>query len=355
HKTLSGQQHQSSQNLAFPVASYLSKSGGIVPAIRVGDFMDYSPSRIQFGSNPRNESEQTIAWAKQNGGIVSMSWHWNAPTNLVNAGAWPWWRGFSTTATTFNLPAALANPAGSDYQLIIRDIDAIAVELQKFENAGVPVIWRPLHEAQGGWFWWGAHGPETFKQLWHLMYDRLTHVHGLNNLIWEFTSSPADQGHLAWYPGDDYVDMIGVDVYTDRTSSMSGQWLDLLDVYDGRKLIALSETGTLPNPEHFDERGIRWSYFLPWQVDGSPLGVTTNYTAAELQAVLGHEDVITLDELAWMPWSLSGPAVRHGNFNGDNAVDGADLLIWQQHLRPVRRRRQRRRSGRRAGPGHLAP
>ena len=331
HKTLSGQQHQSSQNLSFPVANYLSKSGGIVPAIRGGDFIDYSPTRRQFGSNPNNESEQTIQWAKDNGGVVSMMWHWNAPANLVNTPCgsncgpddYPWWRGFYTKGTTFDLPAALANPAGSDYQLILRDIDAIATELQKFEDAGVPVIWRPLHEAQGGWFWWGAHGPETFKELWRLTYDRLTEYHGLHNLIWEFTSSAAEGNHLEWYPGDDVVDMVGLDVYTDPSSTMNGQWYDILEHYNGRKLIALSETGTLPNADAMEKWGIDWSYFSPW--NGTFVDAMS---PAALQALLNDEDVITLGELPILPWNNLAAALP-GDYNLDGTVDAADYTVWR--------------------------
>lgn len=324
-KTLAGQQHVEGANLPFPGNTYLAKSGGLVPAIRASDLIDYSPSRRQFGENPRNETEQSVAWAKQTGGIVSMCWHWNAPANLVNAGDWPWWRGFYTQGTTFNLPGALASPGGGDYQLLLRDIDAIAAELQKFEDAGVPVIWRPLHEAQGGWFWWGAHGPGPFKQLWRLMYDRLTNHHGLHNLIWEFTSSAAEGNHLDWYPGDDVVDMIGLDVYTDPSSSMSGQWFDVLEHYNGRKMIALSETGTLPDPDVMEQWGIAWSYFSPW--NGSFVDA---FTPEALQHTLGHENVVTLDELPTMPWSLQAPP--SGDFNADGAIDGADLLTWQTEL-----------------------
>jgi mannan endo-1,4-beta-mannosidase len=324
-KTLSGQQHESSSNQSFPVQSYLNKSGGIVPAIRATDLMEYSPTRIQNGANPRNESEQTIAWAKQSGGIVTMSWHWNAPANLVNSSEYPWYRGFYTQGTTFDLPGALSDPASNGHQLLLRDIDAIAVELQKFENAGVPVIWRPLHEAQGGWFWWGAHGPDNFKQLWNLTYDRLTNHHGLHNLIWEFTSSAAEGNHLDWYPGDDVVDMIGLDVYTDASSSMSGEWSNILEHYNGRKLIALSETGTLPNPELMDLWGIEWSYFSPWSGE-----FVDRMSPAQLQAVLNHEDVITLTELPVLPWSDAVPDT--GDFNSDGTVDGTDFLVWQQQI-----------------------
>jgi mannan endo-1,4-beta-mannosidase len=326
-QTLAGHQHKSSQNLAFPSSTYLSLSGGLRPAIRSSDFIEYSPSRIAFGANPRNESEQSIAWAKANGGVISMTWHWNAPANLVNSGDWPWWRGFYTEGTTFDLAGALANPAGSDYQLILRDIDAIAVQLQKFENAGVPVIWRPLHEAQGNadgtsgsgaWFWWGAHGPGPFKELWRLMYDRLTNYHGLHNLIWEFTSSAAKDGHLEWYPGDDVVDMVGLDIYTDPTSSMSGEWYDVLAHYNGRKMIALSETGTLPNADSMDLYGNQWNYFSVWTDD-----YLDDFPASQVQTLLSDEDIITLNELPLLPWSAV-------DFNRDGAVSAADYVVWRK-------------------------
>lgn len=326
HKTLSGQQHESSKNLPFPGQTYLTRSGGLTPAIRGSDLIEYSPSRRAFGSNPNNETEQTIAWARQTGGVATVLWHWNAPANLINQTGQEWWRGFYTTATTFNLPGALANPAGQDYQLLLRDIDAIAVELKKYQTAGVPVIWRPLHEAQGGWFWWGAHGPETFKSLWNLTYDRLTDHHGLHNLIWEFTSSAATGNHLAWYPGDDVVDMVSLDVYTDAASTMSGEWTDVLEHYDGRKMIALSETGTLPNADAMDLWDINWSYFAPWTGD-----YINNPPAAQLQALMAHEDIITLNELPAFPWKTNGN-FRSADFDFNGIVDAADFAILRSHL-----------------------
>lgn len=334
-KTLFGLQHNSSDNLAFPVQSYTNMAGGYTPAVRGSDLIDYSPSRVAFGENPNNETEHTIAWAQQTGGAVSVMWHWNAPTDLVNQPGSEWWRGFYTYATTFDLSGALANPAGADYQLLISDIDAIAVELQKYEDAGVPVIWRPLHEAQGGWFWWGAHGSEAFKDLWSLMYDRLSDHHGLDNLIWEFTSSTAEGDHLNWYPGDDEVDIIGVDIYTDPTSDMSGQWSDILDVYNGNKMIALSETGTLPDPDAMDQWGIDWSYIAPWTWSHimstySSAGYSNAELETILQQLLSHEDIITLDELGTTPWldTISG------DIDGDGFVGIGDLntvlAAWNQ-------------------------
>jgi mannan endo-1,4-beta-mannosidase len=341
--TLAGHQHDESKNLAFPSSTYLNLSGGLKPAIRSSDFMEYSPSRLAFGANPNNESEQSIAWAKHNNGIISMNWHWNAPANLVNSSQWPWWSGFYTQATTFNLAGALANPSGSDYQLLLRDIDAVSRQLLKFQDAGVPVIWRPLHEAQGNangtsgngaWFWWGAAGPDAFKQLWRLMYNRLTTPRtdasfqggvfpGLHNLIWEFTSSAAKTGYLNWYPGDDVVDMIGLDIYTDPSSSMSGEWYDVLAQYNGRKMIALSESGTLPNADLMRAYGISWDYFSLWKDD-----FLDDFPASKVQALLNDNKIITLNELPTLPWSNSAPVA--GDFNRNGTVDMGDYILWRK-------------------------
>jgi mannan endo-1,4-beta-mannosidase len=330
-KILSGQQGNVGQSGTFPSTAYLSESGNRVPAVRGSDFIDYSPSRIEHGANPNGESERIINWARSTGGIPTMMWHWNAPTDLIDQPGKEWWRGFYTDATTFDVEAALEDPSGQRYQLLLRDIDAIAVQLKKFQDAGVPVLWRPLHEAQGNspptgpaaWFWWGAKGPQPFKDLWRLMYDRLTDVHGLHNLIWTFTSSDATETHLDWYPGDDVVDIVSVDVYTNASSSMSGQWLNMLNVYDGRKLIALSETGTLPNASLMRERGIEWSWFSPWSVSD----IVNNYSPAQLQALLGDVDVIVLNELPVMPWRNSAPIA--GDYNNDGVVNAGDYVVWR--------------------------
>jgi mannan endo-1,4-beta-mannosidase len=215
---------------------------GELPAIVEGDLMDYSPSRVERQGLPANLAEG-YRDRFADGHLVSLAWHWNAPTGLVDSGSQPWWRGFYTEATTFDVAAAMANPTGADHALLLRDIDAIAVQLEKFAAADVPVLWRPLHEAEGGWFWWGAKGPDAFKQLWRLTYDRLVNHHGLHNLVWVLTSEDP-----AWYPGHDVVDVVGIDAYPGNTSdTLSGRWGSLLSRFDGIKPIALTEFGGVPD------------------------------------------------------------------------------------------------------------
>jgi mannan endo-1,4-beta-mannosidase len=77
--------------------------------------------------------------------------------------------------------------------------------LKRLRDAGVPVLWRPLHEASGNawhtpWFWWGAKGAEPYKKLWNMMFDRMNNYHGLNNLIWIYSIN-WDNKDSSWYPG----------------------------------------------------------------------------------------------------------------------------------------------------------
>jgi len=279
--TLSGQNERSD-------LSVIQSASGKLPAIVEGDLMDYSPSRIANGANPGSLAEDYISLAKGQGYMVSMAWHWNAPTKLTNSSEYPWWRGFYTQGTTFDIAATLANPTGSDYLALIRDIDAIAVQLKKFATADVPVLWRPLHESEGGWFWWGAKGPEAFKQLWRLTYDRLTNHHGIDNLVWVLTSEDP-----AWYPGDDVVDVVGVDAYpSDRSDTLSSRWSPLLARFDGKKPIALTEFGGVPDIDAMRQLGVSWAYFCSWNGTYGP----SIETAAKVQRVYTSAAVITKDE-----------------------------------------------------------
>jgi len=131
----------------------------------------------------------------------------------------------------------------------------------------VPVLWRPLHEAEGGWFWWGANGPQPFKTLWRLLYHRLTDGHHLHNLIWVFAGERLD-----WYPGDDVVDIIGVDAYPkDRGDLLVPRWKQLQNHFRGKKLIALTEFGGVPEIPRMQVAGVWWSYFASWSGSVRPV------------------------------------------------------------------------------------
>ena len=236
---------------------------GKTPLIRGFDLIEYSPSRVAHGATS-TETEKAIEWHAQKG-IVTFAWHWNAPKDLIDQPGKEWWRGFYTEATTFDVTKAMNDPGSEEYTLIIRDIDAIATQLKKLKDAEVPVLWRPLHEAEGAWFWWGAKGPEPCKWLWKLVFDRLVNYHQLSNLIWVWTST-ASSAAMDWYPGDDCVDIIGADIYL-PAGTYSANFImfdNIVSIFGGKKIITLSENGPIPDPDRLFPERAAWNWFCTW-------------------------------------------------------------------------------------------
>ena len=268
--------------------AHIRDASGLKPAIIGGDFMDYSPSRVAIGGAPSDLTESMISLS-QAGHVITMSWHWNAPSGLLDTTNQPWWRGFYTAASTFDVAAALADTNSVAYTEILRDMDAIAVQLKKFSDAGVPVLWRPLHEADGGWFWWGAKGPKPFKALWQLLYHRLTDDHQLHNLIWVYTADKPD-----WYPGNDVVDIIGVDAYPKEPGELLvPKWQTLQTRFKGKKLVALTEFGGVPEVERMQAAGVWWAYFVSWN------GTIKSAPDATVARIYRAPSVITLDQVSY--------------------------------------------------------
>lgn len=292
--------------LSTPELDIIHEATGKYPAVAGFDFMNYSPSRVERGAECR-DTDLAIAWWKR-GGIVTFCWHWNAPKDLVDQPPErPWDRGFYTDATTFDVKRAMGDPDSEEYRLMIRDIDAIAVQLGRLQDAGVPVLWRPLHEASGGWFWWGAKGPAPCIALWKLMYDRLTFYHGLNHLIWVWNGQHAD-----WYPGDECVDIIGEDIYAPAKdySSQKERFSTALAYTKANKIIALSENGVVPDPDRMAEDGTPWAWNCTWYggfvfaEEGGRRAYSSEYTELEQLRKTYHDPrTITLEELPdWKEW-----------------------------------------------------
>jgi len=290
-KTLSGQYDDDEP--------YVRQLTGKTPAIYGADLIEYSPTRVAHGADKTPTAQQLINIARK-GQILTLSWHWNAPAHLIEKDyinkdgekvQGIWWRGFYADATRFDIEKTLANPQSNDYKLLLSDIDAIAVPLKQLNAANVPILWRPLHEADGEWFWWGAKGEKPFKKLWRLMFDRLTNVHGLHNLIWVYTGTAEKP---EWYPGNDVVDIFGIDTYpADRNDSLSGTWESLRDQYDGKKMLALTEFKGVPDSAKMRKYGVNWAYFVAWNGDEG----TKSQNKAEVKRTYNAPNVINLDSL----------------------------------------------------------
>lgn len=279
-KTLSGTMSGSSNSNDF--ADLIYSNVGKYPALTGYDFifLQYSPTPESWSwkVNYNDISAAREQW--NNNGLVSYMWHWNVPTsesawkNGTEKGDYTGYA-FYSDKTAFDIKEALKEGTWQN-QFLMKDIEEVASYLKNLRDAGIPVIWRPLHEAagnynlysdNGAWFWWGKGGAEPCKKLWRLMYDQLVNVHGLNNLIWVWTvdvTPGCEDQYDDWYPGDDVVDIVGVDIYENNTDAKTRQYQALVDVTKGRKLVTISECGNIPSPDACFSEGNAWSWFMVW-------------------------------------------------------------------------------------------
>ncbi len=235
---------------------------GDYPALLGLDMMDYTPSRTAFGASS-SAVEKAIEFANK-GGIVTFCWHWNAPTEYLNSTANNsdgWWGGFYTKSSKFDIAKVMNGQDANGKKLIDRDIKEIAKQLKRLEKAGVPVIWRPLHEGSGGWFWWGAKGPDAYKKLWKYLYNELTNTYGCNNLIWVYNGQSAD-----WYPGDEYVDIVGEDIYPGNHvyDPQVSRFRQAINYGSKTKITALTENGCIFDIDSAVSINALWSWFMTW-------------------------------------------------------------------------------------------
>lgn len=235
---------------------------GDYPALLGLDLMDYTPSRTAFGASS-SAVEKAIEFANK-GGIVTLCWHWNAPTEYLNSTANSsdgWWGGFYTQSSKFDIAKVMNGQDAKGKKLLDRDIKEIAKQLKRLEKAGVPVIWRPLHEASGGWFWWGAKGSDAYKKLWKYLYKELTNTYGCNNLIWVYNGQSAD-----WYPGDEYVDIVGEDIYPGNHvyDPQVSRFKQAINYGSKTKITALTENGCIFDIYSAVSINALWSWFMTW-------------------------------------------------------------------------------------------
>lgn len=235
---------------------------GDYPALLGLDMMDYTPSRTAFGASS-STVERAIEFADK-GGIVTLCWHWNAPTEYLYSTANNsdgWWGGFYTKSSKFDIAKVMNGQDAKGKKLLDRDIKEIAKQLKRLEKAGVPVIWRPLHEASGGWFWWGAQGPDAYKKLWKYLYNELTNTYGCNNLIWVYNGQSAD-----WYPGDEYVDIVGEDIYPGNHvyDPQVSRFKQATNYGSKTKITALTENGCIFDIDSAVSINALWCWFMTW-------------------------------------------------------------------------------------------
>jgi mannan endo-1,4-beta-mannosidase len=266
---------------SFDETQWLKTNTGKEPALVGLDFMHCNRNYNWYND------QQPVLDAKtcyNKNGIPALCWHWRDPSRKTEE--------FYTSKTGFDI-SKISDENSDEYKAMISDIDYISGLLKILQEENIPVIWRPLHEAAGGWFWWGAKGAAPCKKLYQVMFDRMVNHHGLKNLIWVWTREPNDD---AWYPGDQYVDIVGRDIYKDGDhTSQLAEYNDMNTRYGKKKMITESECGSMPDPDNLVKDGAGWSYFMPWYGD---FVRNSKYNSLTLwKKIMAHDYVITLDEM----------------------------------------------------------
>jgi mannan endo-1,4-beta-mannosidase len=286
----------------------------------------------------RGYTENNLRMAKQLwnlGGIPAFTWHWKVGKDTVfyakssgfkNAGCTDGVAGTSTDNTCFNYTKAFSdsacteiNTTSNEYKLMMADVDKISKLFLQLQDSGVAALWRPLHEAAGGWFWWGVGGSTCYKALYRTVFDRMVNVNGVKNLIWIWNierdpSIGYDYSALnpAWYPGDDYVDVIGVDIYNNANDHESNinSFSKIINVLGSKKLLALTENGPIPDVDSMATDGAVWSWWMPWYNTWSS-GFLNQTADNVLARNLKDSRIISLSKMpGWANYSASVPGTH---------------------------------------------
>ncbi len=299
---------------------YLNDLTGHYPALRGFDYGNFCCPA--FGSDD-GSTERVIDWVKNKNGIAESTFHLNVP---VDMSSYEIGSRIDFAQTTYSektdfSPSKAIEEGTKENQYYMQALTTLAEQFGKLQDEGIPVIWRPLHEAEGGggetgsWFWWGREGSKAYKDLWIYTYKTLTEKFGLHNLIWEWNSydfaTSAD-----WYPGDEYVDIIGYDKYSctkyleengwqpkviHDDAPYSSTFYNIMEKYDSKKMVSMAENDSFSTVDNITTEKAGWLYFMTWYDGGSPdINFLTDprfNTEEDTIAMYQSDYCITLDEL----------------------------------------------------------
>jgi len=260
---------------------------GKLPAVWGCDFVQYY----------RPGDAETIvreAYKKyKDGYIITLMWHAGRPQDDPPFG----WKESVQAKMTDQEWEELTTPGTALNSRWLKQVDAVAKHLNELQILGVPILWRPYHELNGVWFWWGNRkGENGSAKLYEMMFDRYVNHHKLNNLIWVWNANAPRQliddeayAYEDYFPGADYVDVLAADIYNNDYRQSHHD--ELVELGKG-KLLALGEVGEAPTPEILDRQPM-WTWFMVWgdfvNTHNTPQQMRDLYNYPR---ILTHEDVV---------------------------------------------------------------
>ena len=287
---------------------YIYDNTGKNPAIRGFDLG--STVSTVYGED-KGIFERLKDWVINKNGIATMTWDIRVPKDIST------WSENNTL--TFNDMTSSANETNFlvsnifvnnslEKRYIDLEIESLAKELKKYESVKVPILLRLLQEAEGNggtdgtysWYWYGKSGAENYIKFYKYIVDQLINKYDLHNLIYVFVTYNYKETSKDWYVGNNYADIIGYDKYSSYSNSYvdspySSTYDTLVDMYENKKMVTISENDSIPDPNLLKENSSNWLYFITWY-DESLMNTNKN-TLEALNNIYNSEYVVTLDEL----------------------------------------------------------
>lgn len=282
--------------------------------------VDYEHDQI-FTPAQLSECNQVLINYWKAGGLITINWSphnpWlNDESNIPgNPGVWSDTRNGGENLAEVDL-TKLVDPDEPIRTVWLRKLDRIAAALLELKNAGVVVLWRPMQEMNGSWFWWGnmnhPENPDAYKNVFIDMHNYFTKVKGLDNLIWVYSPASAGEKDFSWaYPGDGYVDVVVTTVYDDSLTIPNYDEMASFNKpmamaeYGGSYNPIPSDKGSFDNRKYINELQLEYpkiAYFICWhnwaEGDGKYVyhSISHNLNGTEL---MNNSNIITRDKLNW--------------------------------------------------------
>ncbi len=236
------------------------------------------------------------------GAIITLCWHAVPPTAEEPVTFQPL-PGADSAAPLASVQGRLTDKQFRDiltpgtplYKQWIKQVDEIAFFLKQLQEAKVPVLWRPYHEMNGDWFWWGGRyeGKYTTAALYKQIFNRMVNFHKLNNLVWVWSvDRPSQPGRefVNYYPGTQYLDILAIDIYGNDFNKT--YYEGLMALSEG-KPVTLGEVGNPPDPEILEEQP-NWVYWVVWA------GMARGTSVAEYERLTNNPRAVFMEDQSYV-------------------------------------------------------
>jgi mannan endo-1,4-beta-mannosidase len=261
---------------------------------------DWGSSKDEIGEN-RSRVVQNIIEAHKRGHIIAICWHEVRPLDDEPAT----FRGSVQAKLTNAQFEELITPGTELNKRWCAQVDVMAEYMKQLRDAHVPILFRPYHEMNGDWFWWGGRrGERGTKQMYRMIFERLVNYHKLNNLVWVWNvdrPEREDRQFVDYFPGQQYVDVLALDTYGEYKQS----YYDDMNALSDGKVMGISECGANVPTLDILQQQPKWSYYMVWADMLRPRRTRSRPTTRgpqmpDMPLLVNHPRMFSLEDAEYM-------------------------------------------------------